>query len=55
METLSVQTSPVITAITEAAASLTADAGTVIASAIGIGVIFFGAKLLWRKFKSMAS
>lgn len=48
------ETSPVITAITSAATSLTSDAGTVIASAIGLSVIFFGAKLLWRKFKSMA-
>lgn len=48
-------TSPVIASITEAAESLTSDAGTVIATAIGISVIFFGAKLLWRKFKSMAS
>lgn len=48
------ETSPVITAIEGAATSLTADAGTVIAAAIGIGVIFFGAKLLWKKFKSMA-
>lgn len=46
---------PVITAINEAATSLTSDAGTVIAAGIGIGVVFFGAKLLWRKFKSMAS
>jgi hypothetical protein len=49
------ETNPVITAITEAASNLTTDAGTVIASAIGVGVIFFGAKLLWRKFKSMAN
>lgn len=48
------EASPVITAIEAAATSLQGDATTVIASAIGIGVIFFGAKLLWSKFKSMA-
>lgn len=46
--------SPVVSAITGAGDSLKADAGTVIGSAIGIGVVFFGAKLLWGKFKSMA-
>jgi len=49
------ETSPIINAITSAATNLQADAGTVISSAIGLGVVFFGAKLLWRKFKSMAS
>ena len=48
------ETSAVITAINSAATSLTADATTVISAAIGLGVVFFGAKLLWSKFKSMA-
>lgn len=48
------ETSAVVSAIESAATSLQGDATTVIASAIGIGVIFFGAKLLWGKFKSMA-
>lgn len=40
--------------ITATATSLKADATTVITSAVGVGVVFFGAKLLWSKFKSMA-
>lgn len=34
--------------------SLTSDAGVVIAGALGISVLFFGAKFLWTKFKSMS-
>lgn len=42
-------------AIIEAATnSLKSDAAKVIAGALGIGVIFFGARLLWTKFKGMA-
>lgn len=33
---------------------LTGDAGKIIAGALGISVLFFGAKFLWSKFKSMA-
>lgn len=44
----------ITTAITAAGTSLIGDAGPVIASAIGVGVTFWGAKLLWSKFKSMA-
>ena len=51
---VSLAASPVITAITDAAAQLTTDASTVIGAAVGLGVIFFGAKVLWSKFKSMA-
>lgn len=40
--------------IATTAAGLKTDATAVITSAIGIGVVFFGAKLLWGKFKSMA-
>jgi divalent metal cation (Fe/Co/Zn/Cd) transporter len=40
--------------ITDAANSVKSDAGTFIAAAIGLGVIFWGAKVLWGKFKSMA-
>lgn len=46
--------STVTTAITEAATSVKGDATTVIAAAVGVGVIFWGAKVLWRNFKSMA-
>lgn len=46
--------SPVITAIQEASTQLTGDATKVIGAAVTIGALFFGAKLLWGKFKSMA-
>ena len=46
--------SPVVEAISNAGDSLKTDAVAVIGSGVGIGVIFFGAKLLWGKFKSMA-
>lgn len=42
------------TAITKAAADVTTSGGKVIASAVGVGIIFWGAKLVWGKFKSMA-
>ncbi len=44
----------VSTIITEATTGVLADSKVVIASALSIGVVFFGAKLLWGKFKSMA-
>jgi hypothetical protein len=47
-------TSAVVTAIQSASTDLIADASPVIAAGVGIGVVFFGAKLLWSKFKSMA-
>lgn len=49
------ETNAVVTAITAQATSLTGDAATVIAAGLGIGALFFGARLLWRKFKGMAS
>lgn len=47
-------TSAVVTAINGAVTSVTGDASTVIGAAVGLGVVFWGAKLLWSKFKSMA-
>lgn len=46
--------STVVTAITGAADSLKSDALVVIGAAVGIGIVFFGAKVLWSKFKGMA-
>lgn len=46
--------SAVVSAIQSAVTSVTADATPVIASAIGLGMVFWGAKLLISKFKSMA-
>lgn len=46
--------SGVVAAITGAADSLKADGLTVIGAAVGIGILFFGAKVLWSKFKGMA-
>ncbi len=46
--------STALSAITTAAESLKGDAVAVIGAAVGIGVVFFGAKLLWSKFKGMA-
>ncbi len=47
-------TSAVVSSITTAADSLKGDAVTVIGAAVGVGIVFFGAKLLWSKFKGMA-
>lgn len=44
----------VATAITDAVSGVAPQAVTVITAAVGLGVIFWGAKLLWNKFKSMA-
>lgn len=41
-------------AIETATASVKTEAAVVIGSAVGLGVVFWGAKLLWGKFKSMA-
>lgn len=49
-----VENSAIITAITDAAESLQGDAVTVIGVAVALGLVFFGAKLLWRHFKGMA-
>lgn len=48
------ETSAIVTAIEGAVTSVTGDATTVIGSAVGLGIVFWGAKLLWSKFKSMA-
>ena len=44
----------VASAITTAVGGVAPQAVTVITAAVGLGVIFWGAKLLWNKFKSMA-
>lgn len=44
----------IVSVITSAATSVTADAAPVIAAAVGLGVVFWGAKVLWTKFKGMA-
>lgn len=44
----------VVSAITGATSDLGTQAITLIGAAVGLGVIFWGAKLLWTKFKSMA-
>lgn len=46
--------SSTVTAITSAGTDLLGDAAPVIAAAIGVGVVFWGAKVLWGKFKGMA-
>lgn len=40
--------------ITDAADSLKSEAGIVIAAAVGLGIVFWGARVLWGKFKGMA-
>lgn len=45
---------PVLTEISAQSTQLKTDAVTVIGAGIAIGVVFWGAKLLWSKFKSMA-
>lgn len=47
------EASPVVSSITTAAASLTTDLAVVIPIAIGVGVLVFGAKYLWRTGKSL--
>lgn len=44
----------VVSAIQSAVTSVKGDAATVIGAAVGLGVVFWGAKVLWGKFKSMA-
>lgn len=46
--------SAIVTTITNAATDLGEQALPVIAAAVGLGVIFWGAKLLWNKFRGMA-
>ena len=40
--------------ISDAATGLKTDALSVIAAGVGIGVVFWGAKVLWSKFRGMA-
>ena len=47
-------TSAVVSAINTAVTSVKGDAVTVIGAAVGLGVVFWGAKVLWGKFKGMA-
>ena len=44
----------VMTIIAAQITTLTTNAAVIITSAVGLGAIFFGAKLLWSKFKGMA-
>lgn len=53
-ESPEVATSGVVTAITTAAESVKTDALTVIGVAIGVGIVFWAARVLWSKFKGMA-
>lgn len=46
--------SAVVSAIRDAVTSVGGDAALVIAAAVGLGITFWGAKVLWSKFKSMA-
>lgn len=46
--------SAIVSTLSDAATSITADATPVIAAAVGLGLVFWGAKVLWTKFKSMA-
>lgn len=45
----------VVSIITDAATGLKGDAMTVIGAAIALGVVFWGAKTLWKKYKGMAT
>jgi len=44
----------VVSVITDAVTSMNADALAIIGAGVGLGVVFWGAKLLWTKFKGMA-
>jgi len=46
--------SAITTTITEAATNLGSQALPIIAAAVTLGITFWGAKLLWGKFKGMA-
>lgn len=48
------ETSAIVTQILGVITDLTADAAPIIAAAIGFSAMFFGAKLLWTKFKGMS-
>lgn len=48
------ETSAIVTAIQGAATDVLGDATPVIVAAIGVGIVFWGARVLWSKFKGMA-
>lgn len=56
MDTGSTSTSlaQVVSAITDASSDVTTQGIAVIGVAVGIGILFWAAKLIWGKFKSMA-
>lgn len=44
----------VSTAITKAGSDVVTAAGPIVTSAVGVGIVFWGAKVIWRKFKEIA-
>lgn len=46
--------SDVTTAVNTAASEVKVEGAKVISAAIGVGIVFWGAKLCWTKFKSIA-
>ena len=44
----------IVDAVTQAVSTVSTDAVVVIGAAVGLGAIFWGAKVLWGKFKGMA-
>ena len=46
--------SSVTTAVTTAASEVKVEGAKVISAGIGVGIVFWGAKLCWTKFKSIA-
>lgn len=44
----------IVSIITDAATNLGTQALPVISAAVGLGIVFWGAKVLWGKFKGMA-
>lgn len=54
-EGASTSNAAVMTAINQAASSVKSDSAAVIAAGIGLGVIFWGARVLWRNFRSLGS
>lgn len=47
-------TNAIVTAIESSATSLKSDAAPVIAAAVGVGIVFYGAKILWRNYKNIS-
>ena len=46
--------SVVVSAINSAVTSVKGDAATVIGTAVGLGAVFWAARVLWSKFRGMA-